>query len=155
MRPFAERRYLPREARAAFHLATFLVGGIQERQPEIRCHELAVAVRQLILEEIDGLIVGLYTGTYGAVEHSWLGVAPTGTWPRDQAILDVYAVGRLPQVQLVDGSAMMPEAKLYQRADQQRSDLDQVIVTLLIVEMRRLVEPSKGLVLPPWRTVNA
>lgn len=57
----------------------------------IRCHELARAV-SFFLE------VPFVDGKYGAMEHSWL------EWydrMRQRTILDVYAVGRLPMVQLI------------------------------------------------------
>lgn len=54
----------------------------------VRCHELARAVGTL-------LKLPVQDGLYRAVSHSWL-LTSGGH------ILDVYCIGRLPQVQLVD-----------------------------------------------------
>lgn len=57
----------------------------------IRCHELARAVGKLLrLRVVDGYVVE----QFGIGDHSWL-LTPAGN------ILDVYAVARLPVVQLV------------------------------------------------------
>jgi hypothetical protein len=64
------------------------------------CHEVAAAV---------GSVLGLspVKGTYGGFDHSWL-VLPSGH------VLDVYAPGRLPPVQLVHvGAYALPESGLY------------------------------------------
>jgi hypothetical protein len=66
----------------------------EEIASPIRCHELTRAVARLYgLAHVDG--------HYGRTEHSWL---YTRLKPRASKnyILDVYAVGRLPMVQLVD-----------------------------------------------------
>jgi hypothetical protein len=56
----------------------------------IRCHELAIAIGEMLqLPVVDG--------KYLSMEHSWI---PLG----ERRLLDVYAPGRLPQVQLVDTS---------------------------------------------------
>ena len=57
--------------------------------PQVRCHEVARVVAMLCFG------VEVVDGKFGAVEHSWL-------LTRDKAILDCYAVGSLPMVQLVD-----------------------------------------------------
>jgi hypothetical protein len=66
--------------------------GIEELEGfKIRCHELARVV-SVCLE------VPFVDGKYGAVEHSWL------EWvdrTKHRTILDVYAVGVEPMVQLV------------------------------------------------------
>lgn len=56
------------------------------------CHELAKVVAEK-------LGVPVIRGSFGMVEHSWLQL-PSG------AILDVYAPGRYPPVQLVDGTTV-------------------------------------------------
>src|ERR1041384_8451823 len=59
---------------------------------ELRCHELVHALAQVFpsLMPVDG--------KHGMVEHSWLWCR---TWD-GQHVLDPYAVGQVPQVQLVD-----------------------------------------------------
>ena len=58
---------------------------------ELRCHELARAV-QLV---IDAPALFVVDGKCGPIEHSWLCFS-------DSVILDPYAPGRLPAVQLID-----------------------------------------------------
>ena len=95
---------------------------------ELRCHELARAVQ--CVSGIDRLVV--VDGKCGPVEHSWL------RFP-DSVILDPYAPGRMPGVQIVDpivGSAY--------RAGQARDDIKQDVVDRLVREMR-----STSSVAPP------
>lgn len=142
MKPYAERRVFSPAARRAFTEATsmveFYLPTYWERNEtgryapvtvpvtvepdhsirELRCHELVRAV---------GGILGLVPvdGTYGAVEHSWLVPRKEQGW-----LLDVYAVGRLPQVQLVDTTSLLPEFKLFQ-AGAPRLDLDHALIGAL------------------------
>jgi len=61
-----------------------------------RCHEVARAVATIMGHEKVTVVDGVFAGA----QHSWL------AWrcerSGDVRILDVYSVGRLPQVQLVD-----------------------------------------------------
>lgn len=89
---------------------------------DLRCHELARAVHRVVGSHQAKLVV--VDGHCGPIEHSWLLCA-------DGVILDVYAPGRLPAVQIVDalvGSAYRPGAA--------RRDIMQWIVDQLVVEMR-------------------
>lgn len=89
---------------------------------ELRCHELARAVHLVVYEHAHKLLV--IDGKCGPIEHSWL-------YLEDHVILDPYAPGRLPAVQLVDlvvGTAYKPGAP--------RDDIRQVIVDRLVAEMR-------------------
>jgi len=72
--------------------ATHLVEAIPDTMDKpIRCHEVARAVGRILdLPVVDG--------HYGAVDHSWLMTRTRSNKPK---ILDVYSVGRLPQVQLL------------------------------------------------------
>lgn len=65
---------------------------------ELRCHEVARAIHRVL--EVPEIAVqdGLYEL---GCEHSWL-TLPSGH------ILDAYAVGRLPQVQLVAVVSVLP-----------------------------------------------
>lgn len=85
----------------AFNAATAIVAGLPEQVPPglehgdtfLRCHEVARTVHRLLgdlgsFEVVDG--------HYGPYEHSWLASRPLKT------ILDVYAIGRQPIVQIVD-----------------------------------------------------
>ena len=105
---------------------------------EIRCHELARAVgRVLSLEFIDG--------SYGFVDHTWLWTTPFPKEATEETlalgfpnILDVYAVGQLPQVRLVScrsGSAL-PHVGWSYRPSRPRTDIDWKLVQELVAEMR-------------------
>lgn len=93
----------------------------------LRCHEVARVVGKLLhLQVVDG--------KYGAIEHSWC-VTP------DLHILDVYAVGRMPQVQLADPFVI---GELYKSGWKQgpREDIREEQVTELI----RAVATPAGIV---------
>jgi hypothetical protein len=96
---------------------------------EVRCHELARAVGQLLkLHVVDGW--------YGHVSHSWLWLEPLVEcgFPRlVPRILDCYCPGRLPQVQLVDCSTVLPFE--YRRGDS-RIDIRHHVVHELVEMMR-------------------
>lgn len=87
---FASRVSKPHQR--LFEAATRVVARMPDRQLDgewVRCHEVARATCRLLGT---GTVVD---GVYGcAVEHSWISL--------DQALLDPYAVGRLPTVQLVN-----------------------------------------------------
>jgi hypothetical protein len=89
---------------------------------ELRCHELARAVQLVVHDREHKLLV--VDGKCGPIEHSWLLVA-------GRVILDPYAPGRLPAVQLVDlvvGTAYRPGVP--------RSDIRQPVINQLVAEMR-------------------
>jgi hypothetical protein len=92
---YAKSRFSADELRA-LEIATRLVSKI----PDVatftpRCHEIARAVAVTLKKyEIE---VDVVDGTYGSMEHTWL------VTDREN-ILDTYAPGREPQVQLVDMS---------------------------------------------------
>lgn len=91
----------------------------------VRCHELTRAV---------GMILGLpwVDGRFALVEHSWL-VVPDGA-RRPRLLLDVYAVGALPQVQLCDEGWPMSGAREY-RVGPAREDIDDRVVMWLCRRM--------------------
>ena len=98
---------------------------------ELRCHELARAVLSIALSDTTrGWIVRaareltVVDGKCGPIEHSWLLFS-------DGVILDPYAPGRMPAVQIIDaivGTAYRPGSP--------RSDIRQDIVDRLVLEMR-------------------
>lgn len=87
---------------------------------DLRCHELARAVYRVVG---DTTIV-VVDGHCGPVEHSWLRLS-------DGTILDAYAPGRLPAVQMVDAIV----AAAY-RAGPPRRDVRRDVVDQLVLEMR-------------------
>ena len=89
---------------------------------EVRCHELARAVGEV-------LDLPVHDGKYGSVEHSWL---LSGRKTRN--ILDVYAVGRLPQVQLVHVEWMLPHDQY--KTGPFRTDIDEAFVQELVDAFR-------------------
>lgn len=88
----------------------------------IRCHEVARVVQQIIEPWKDMEVVdGMYRGRLLGVEHSWLRYRSShGSY--DAMVLDVYAVGSLPMVQLVDdgGGSSGPFV-----AGEERTDIDE------------------------------
>lgn len=64
---------------------------------EWRCHEVARIVQYAL--RLAGHTTLLQDGLYGTIDHSWLWLPP---YPR-RVLLDTYAVGAHPQVQLRAG----------------------------------------------------
>lgn len=99
------QRQIAAEFLRAHELALALVARVpnhlDERGREIRCHELARAVARELLRRAGLGTPGIRVvdGRLGAIEHSWLELTSA---LKDQAILDVYTPGRVPQVQLID-----------------------------------------------------
>jgi len=97
---------------------------------ELRCHELARAVGTVMeLEHCDGW--------YGMHSHSWLWTTEPDRFDAQNHpnmfappnILDVYALGRLPQVQLIRSGSGLPYE--YRRGDPRTDIHDDVIHDLL------------------------
>lgn len=119
------------------HLYRFAVASqfekVEEEDPLIRCHELARAAlyygtctsgRMLsrALEATRNAYIE--DGNYAGVDHSWVVLRE---WHDDsglnRVILDPYAVGRCPMVQLVHASPRFLE-RLYYKADPEpRTDI--------------------------------
>jgi hypothetical protein len=103
MHSYSERvRFTKREGKilsSASLAVALLPTDLDPSGEELRCHELARAIGELLnLRVVDGM--------YGLVDHSWcvITAAPeagsdASSWDK---ILDVYAIGRCPQVQLID-----------------------------------------------------
>jgi len=88
---------------------------------DLRCHEVTRAVgAQIGLKVVDG--------KSGRVDHSWLLTVDN---PRSN-ILDVYVVGRLPQVQLVDMKYIGPRHDLVYVPGKDRTDIDGAVVEKLL-----------------------
>jgi hypothetical protein len=107
-----------------------------QAKPDLRCHELARAIgRVLNLPHQDGF--------YCFVDHTWL-------WTEERAeyhpwllpnIIDVYAVGSLPQVRLVDMQHPgCGHVQLY-RFDKPRTDIDESLVAQLVSHLEWLERP--------------
>lgn len=89
---------------------------------ELRCHELARAVHLVVYEA--EFKIDVIDGHCGPVEHSWLRCS-------DGVIVDAYAPGRLPAVQIVD-----PIVATHYRPGARRGDVREDVVTRLVTEMR-------------------
>ena len=87
---------------------------------ELRCHELARAVHRALSDST----IRVVDGHCGPVEHSWLCFS-------DGTILDPYAPGRLPAVQIVDAVV----ASSY-RPGETRRDIRRSLLDRLVAEMR-------------------
>jgi hypothetical protein len=86
---------------------------------ELRCHELARAVHRVIGDST----IRVVDGHCGPIEHSWLRCG-------DGTIVDPYAPGRVPAVQVVD-----PLAGSY-RPGVARRDVRRSVIRRLVNEMR-------------------
>lgn len=96
-----------------------------EYDDRFRCHELVRALHHQLMKQmmINTLVAD---GHYGAVDHSWLVFAPRADKMHGAVILDCYAVGQLPMVQLLDPFG--PKQSLFYPLDpnyysQQRDDI--------------------------------
>lgn len=129
---YAEREVLDRAFLPIFRLADYLVGGVSGlRGDEVRCHELARAVVSLLARRgtvgVDLIVVD---GMLGPVEHSWIELSSA----RGVAILDTYAPGRVPQVQLIASDLAISSSYVRGAA---RLDIDAALVESLAEEMLR------------------
>ena len=89
----------------------------------IRCHELANAVGTYLRLQVTN-------GNCGSVEHTWC-------WTTRDHILDVYSIGTLPMVQLVDYASMrkrisLPYTHVYLADPFPRTDIRTNIVNALL-----------------------
>lgn len=146
MRSYSETHVFTPEELDLLQRAMYLVAAIPD-VPGLRCHEVARAV---------GKVLGLQVqdGHYGLVEHSWLWTRPW-TWGKyPPSVIDVYSVGSLPQVRLVDVSCIgLPHLRhdddprdgcslknTGYRPGEPRDDVDEEAVKFLL---RALAVPSK------------
>lgn len=99
MRGYAELEvFSPQELEARDFAELFVSRAPAKLRGEwVRCHELVRAVGELL--ELPAERVA--DGYCGLTEHSWLWMGKRERYKPPPNILDVYAVGRLPQVQLV------------------------------------------------------
>jgi hypothetical protein len=134
MRPYVQREIFGEFEQEALERATWLVDNLSEHEDargnEIRCHELARAVREVLA--IDGARV--VDGMVSAVEHSWIEIALA--WRTRTAILDVYCPGRLPQVQLIHSTAII--RPLYEERAL-RTDIRFDVIKRLVDQMRSML----------------
>lgn len=115
---------------------------------ELRCHELTRAVQRFTEH---GAVpyhpsMLLFDGKYASVNHSWLEIQAIGPGA-SLYILDVYAVGRLPQVQILDTTFQLPHRENY-KVGERRDDIDMDIVGLVYLDLmaigRQLFDEGEG-----------
>lgn len=130
MRSYSERRIFTARELDCYRRAVQLVDRIDETvfEGELRCHEVARAVGKILeLPHEDG--------RYIYADHTWLRVTCTVS----NAILDVYAVGAMPPVQLLDAFPPLRRNGLYLRKEE-RTDIRQDIIDTLLQQMTRQTE---------------
>lgn len=137
MRSHAETDIFTLRERGAFEAAQRFIARVGDPPPgapPIRCHELAHAFGRFF-----GLPV--VDGHFGIVDHSWV-ILPNPEAPkslRHGKILDIYAVGALPQVMLLDACHYgLPYSAGYHPGPP-RTDIDETQVLAL---MRLLGPPA-------------
>lgn len=138
MKNYAEAEIFSKEELNLRNTAARLISTIPDDFPvgkyeELRCHELARAMAQV-------LDIGFSDGWYGMVNHSWCW---TEKFEQDECrtlpnVLDVYAPGRIPQVQLISTSPHLPFE--YRRGDL-RDDIDVGLVCLLVLRFKEYLGP--------------
>ena len=105
---------------------------------ELRCHELTRAVKRFMQHgdvPYHPVDVTLFDGKYSIVDHSWLEILSKNREGLCSLyVLDVYAVGQLPQVQLLDITFSLPHRANY-RAQARRDDIDMDIVNLVCLDL--------------------
>lgn len=143
MKSYSEAEVFSASELAPFKAAQAYVDRLDERRladssgvvKTIRCHELTRAVGRLLkLAHEDGVYCPAESNG-GGVDHSWLCVPHHGDGRISNfSILDVYSVGRLPQVQLLYCGLTVPHhLEFMPRAE--RTDIDEEMVLQLIRAM--------------------
>lgn len=133
MKSHSEVRIFSRQEMESYHRAVVAVSQLPDI-PNLRCHEVARAVGMT-------LHLPIQDGHYGLIEHSWIWTKPWkwGTYPSN--VLDVYCVGRLPQVQLIDLQYLLPHMPMY-KPSKPRTDIDHA----LVLELQRHLRWSDSMI---------
>lgn len=118
---FSERNIFTAQEIDLWRRAVKLVDKVPGSLADSRCHELARAVGSALdLPHQDGF--------YGFVDHTWLWTRPlerTAGRVGFPHVLDVYCVGSLPMVRLVDGECTaLPHIGWAYRPGPERNDID-------------------------------
>ncbi len=144
MKSYSEREVFEARELAILKRATELVALVEDERFAfvIRCHELARAVGRILrLPHEDGKYTVLperttESGTVkreGGVDHSWL-LVERERRTEAPSILDVYAVGQMPQVQLCASALTVPHHRQFVPGPE-RADIDEDAVLLLMQAM--------------------
>ena len=137
---YSERKVFTGGEINLLHRAERCVARIPNELADSRCHEVARAV---------GYRLGLahQDGFYGFVDHTWLWTAPFAASCYEPSrnktrvgfphVLDVYCVGSLPMVRLLDGEhTSLPHIGWAYRPGKERDDIDETRLRTLIEAMR-------------------
>ena len=128
MKGYAEQFFLP-EQRELYERAACLMAIFEEEFEPLRCHEVT-----RVVADVCNVSSAVVDGFFDHIDHSWIELLGPGS---RRVILDVYAVGRLPLVQLVDtGTRLLPYAALY-KARSFRNDIRHDV-------MKRLREQARA-----------
>ena len=137
MKGYARTRVFDATTLAMLADAERAVAAIPDSLGEVRCHEVARAVAGYLFHRKHiGRALMAVDGTYGSPgglrhEHSWIEVWPSGSPRGPLFIIDPYAVGRLPQVQLVDADPLHGLASMY-REGHERADIDRALAARML-----------------------
>jgi len=126
---YSEKKIFGEQVVDAFHIAERAVAKVEDPMLEIRCHEIARAVFN-ILKDDHIQAIKVMDGHYGSIEHSWIMVG--------NDVLDVYCCGALPMVQLIAPQVRdMPPIKfIYRPSLYRRDDIREDVVEQLTKTMR-------------------
>ena len=134
---YASREVFSPDAAWVFRYARSLVSRVSSHLDaggrEIRCHELARAVACCL--RVQGVDLQVVDGALWSIEHTWI-VLP-GTL--DGSLLDVYAPGRLPQVQLLHEHRNVSRgyASGVERSDVRHAVVDDLVRQMILQRTRR------------------
>lgn len=165
MKSYTEREFLHRHRwtlDAMFEVIE-AVPHLDKLGREVRCHELARVATHVLLHDrrrfdydrhimqgngkfpVIGRTDFRYVdGHYGPADHSWV-VVDDGKPYHDDAILDVYAVGSLPPVQLLYGGFIFRAQRLAFKPGEERGDIrEDVIDDLLWLLWKKRYERKRG-----------
>ena len=130
MRSIAETTYFAKEVLRLFREAAEIVELIPSAQDQLlRCHEVARVVAAMLNKPN----IKVVDGRYGIVDHSWLMLG-------DEYLLDVYAVGRLPMVQIRDVRTPTLPRPVEYFPGPPRSDIQTAVVAELLARLSPTLE---------------
>ena len=130
MKGYSEKELFTKDAKSCLEMAQKIIDSIDNEwntKDELRCHEVARVCYELIYKKYSNIVV--VDGVYGSVNHSWLVV-------ERKFILDVYAIGRLPQVQLVHPWVPGIHDDEYSEREE-RNDIDDDLVEKMVKDISK------------------
>jgi hypothetical protein len=134
MNGYTEDKRIGASALGAYAGACLLLFDIKEPYPGyFRCHEVVRFVYRYMKKHDTSLgrlmrTMRVVDGVFAGVEHSWIELAP-------DIILDVYAVARVPMVQLIDAAAYTLLPRLFKEGPY-RTDIDESKIEELQSQIR-------------------